>query len=93
MCPACQSLDWTTVAATGHAVLHSYTICHHPLPPWETAPYAVVLADLEIEESEQTVRIVCGARGIEHGELAVGMPLTLVFEEGLVHVTRAEALP
>lgn len=93
MCPVCQSLAWTTAAATGRAELHSYTICHHPLPPWETAPYAVVLADLQVEDTEQTVRIVCGVRGIGLVELAVGMPLALVFDEGLVHVTQAEARP
>jgi uncharacterized OB-fold protein len=93
MCPVCQSLEWTTAAATGHAELHSYTICHHPLPPWETAPYVVVLADLEIEDAAESVRIVCGVRGIPLEDLAIGMPLRLVFDEGLVFVAGGEAAP
>lgn len=112
MCPECQSLNWTTAKATGRAVLHSYTICHHPLPPWEEGPYAVVLIDLEVEDtalemegtdlemedtalevedtalelegSETRPRIVCGTRGIANEDLRIGMPLTLVFEDGLV---------
>ncbi|MBS2545998.1 OB-fold domain-containing protein [Catenulispora sp. NL8] len=84
MCPECQSLDWTTVKATGHATLHSYTICHHPLPPWEEGPYAVVLIDLEIEDSDRRPRIVCGAKGIANEDLRIEMPLSLVFEDGLV---------
>lgn len=84
MCPECQSLDWTTVAAKGRAVLHSYTICHHPLPSWEEGPYAVVLIDLEIEDSDEHPRIVCGTRDIPNEDLRIDMPLRLVFEEGLV---------
>lgn len=84
MCPRCQSLDWDTVAASGKAALHSYTICHHPLPPWETGPYAVVLVDLEVPDSDDTPRIVCGTRGVAHEDLKIGMALGLVFEDGLV---------
>jgi len=84
MCPECQSLDWTTVPATGRAALHSYTICHHPLPPWEEGPYAVVLIDLEIEDSDERPRIVCGTRDIPNEDLRTDMPLRLVFEDGLV---------
>lgn len=93
MCPACQSLDWGTVAATGRAYLHSYTVCHHPLPPWETGPYTVVLADLDVEGSPETVRIVCGVQGLAPEDLAIGMPLRLDFADGLVFVTGEETAP
>jgi uncharacterized protein len=93
MCPACQSLAWTTVAATGRARLHSYTICHHPLPPGERGPYAVVLADVAVEDSEETVRIVCGVRDVALEDLAIDMPLRLVFAEGLAFVTGGEVRP
>jgi uncharacterized OB-fold protein len=84
MCPTCQSLDWDTLAATGDATLHSYTICHHPLPPWEDGPYAVVLLDLEVAHSSERPRLVCGTRGIGNADLKIGMTLSLVFEDGLV---------
>lgn len=97
MCPECQSLEWTTAKATGRAVLHSYTICHHPLPPWEVGPYAVVLIDLDvegidldIEDSETRPRIVCGVRGIANEDLRIEMPLSLVFEDGLVFAGPAQ---
>jgi uncharacterized protein len=90
MCPACQSLDWTTVEAGGTAVLHSYTICHHPLPPWESAPYAVVLLDLDVDGSPRPPRLVCGTRGIATEDLVVGLPMRLVFEDGLVFASGAE---
>lgn len=90
MCPECQSLDWMTVVAIGRAVLHSYTICHHPLPPWEEGPYAVVLVDIEVEDSDKGARIVCGTRGIPNEDLRIGMPMRLLFEDGLVFAT-AEA--
>jgi uncharacterized OB-fold protein len=89
MCPACQSLDRTTVEAAGTAVLHSFTICHHPLPPWESGPYPVVLVDLDVVGSTETPRLVCGTRGIEAGDLTIGMPLRLVFEDGLVFASAA----
>lgn len=90
MCPECQSLDWTTVSTTGDAVLHSYTICHHPLPPWEEGPYAVVLIELEVEDSDTRPRIVCGTRGIANEDLRIKMPLKLVFEGGLVFAGPAQ---
>lgn len=84
MCPDCQSLEWTTAKATGRAVLHSYTICHHPLPPWEQGPYAVVLIELDVEDSDALPRIVCGTRGIANEDLRIGMAVRLVFEDALV---------
>lgn len=91
MCPSCQSLEWTTVEAAGTALLHSYTICHHPLPPWESGPYAVVLIDLDIADSSDKPRLVCGTRGIAPEELEIGMRLRLVYEDGLVFAGRVEA--
>jgi uncharacterized OB-fold protein len=93
MCAACQSLDWTAVPATGTAVLHSYTVCHHPLPPWEAGPYPVVLVDLDVAGSTETPRLVCGTRGIAPEDLAIGMPLRLVFEDGLVFASDGRARP
>jgi len=72
------------VEAAGTAVLHSYTICHHPLPPWESGPYPVVLVDLDVEGSTERPRLVCGTRGMAAGDLVIGMPVRLVFEDGLV---------
>ena len=90
MCPACQSLEWTTVEAGGTAVLHSFTICHHTLPPWESGPYAVVLLDLDVEGATRPPRLVCGTRGIAPEDLAVGLPMRLVFEDGLVFASGVE---
>jgi uncharacterized OB-fold protein len=76
MCPACQSLDWEAVAASGAATLYSFVVAHHPpLPPFEY-PHAVILVELA-----EGVRLVSEVVGAEPGALRIGMPMRVEFAE------------
>lgn len=68
MCPTCQSLRWEAEPVDGSGTVYSYVVCHHPLPPWESGPYAVVLVELEAG-----VRVVCSAPAIPLESIAIGV--------------------
>lgn len=75
-CPHCRSFEWDTVESSGRCTLHSYTVVHHPQDPSLQYPLAVGLADLE-----EGTRLVADIAGVDHSELAVGMPLQVRFTE------------
>jgi uncharacterized OB-fold protein/acyl dehydratase len=56
MCPACRSLAWDTVAASGNGSVHSHATVHHPQVPGFEYPLAVLLVDLD-----EGVRMVVNA--------------------------------
>jgi uncharacterized OB-fold protein len=65
--------------ASGRAKLASFLIVHRPSPGYETeAPYIVALA--ELDEGPQMMTNLPGAP-VDPGALAIGAPLTVVFEE------------
>jgi uncharacterized protein len=47
MCPACHSLEWDTILASGGATVHSHVTVHHPQVPGFDYPLAVLLVDLD----------------------------------------------
>jgi uncharacterized OB-fold protein len=75
-CPACRSFDWDTVESSRRATLHSYTVVHRPQDAAFTYPLAVGLADLE-----EGTRLVADIADVDPDELAIGMPLEVVFAE------------
>jgi uncharacterized OB-fold protein len=76
MCPACRSLEWEAVPASGAATLYSFVVAHHPPIPPFSYPHPVALVELA-----EGVRVVSEVVGIEPGELRIGMPLRLEFAE------------
>ena len=82
MCPACHSLAADWVEASGAAMVHSWTVAHHPYHPAFRAELPYVLATADLAEG---VRLVAQLRGA--AELRLGLPLRVGFEpagEGLV---------
>jgi uncharacterized OB-fold protein len=76
MCPACHSLEWDPVEASGRGTVYSFVVAHHPpIPPFE---YPNVIALVELAEG---TRIVSNLRDIEPGEVEVGMPVRADFVE------------
>jgi uncharacterized OB-fold protein len=76
MCPACHSLEWDSVEASGRGTVYSFVVAHHPpIPPFE---YPNVIALVELAEG---TRIVSNLRGVEPGEVEVGMPVRADFVE------------
>jgi uncharacterized OB-fold protein len=82
MCPACHSLDWEAVEASGRGRVFSYVVAHHPpVPPFEY-PNAIVLVELD-----EGTRLVSNLVGIDPSLVRIGMPVRVEFtrvEEGLV---------
>lgn len=76
MCPACQSLRWDTITASGEATLYSYVIAHRPHPEGFEAPYGVGLLKLP-----EGIRFVSNPIDIPPDELRIGMPVRLTFED------------
>ena len=76
MCPHCQSLEWETLRSTGRGTIYSYVITHHPpIPPFEY-PFATVLIELE-----EGIKFVSSLLDIELEQVAIGMPVEVVFHE------------
>jgi hypothetical protein len=76
MCPACHSLEWDTLEASGRGSVYSFVVAHHPpIPPFEY-PNLIVLVELV-----EGTRIVSNLRGVDPAEVAVGMPVQAEFVE------------
>lgn len=75
-CPVCRSFEWDTVEASRRAVLHSWTIVHHPQDPAFTYPLAVGLVDLDLG-----TRLVADFEPLDHAELAIGREVEIYFAE------------
>lgn len=75
MCPACGSVEWDTVEASGRGVLHSWILSHHPSEP-DDAPRIVALVDLN-----EGVRFVSNLQGVAVDEVKNDMPVELVFSD------------
>ena len=74
MCPACTSLDWGTVDASGRGEVHSFVMPQHPRYPWFEYPYIVVLVDLE-----EGVRLVSNLVEVDPDDATIGMPVEVTY--------------
>ena len=79
-CGFCSSPDteWAPVAGAG--TVFTYTIVHHPVHPAlkSAVPYNVVVVMLD---GADDVRIVSNIIDAAPNEIAIGMPVTLVWDE------------
>ncbi|AMN45551.1 hypothetical protein ACG33_00220 [Steroidobacter denitrificans] len=76
MCPACQSLEWTTLPCSGRGTIHSFVVVHQPQIPGFQYPLPVALVDLE-----EGVRVVANLRDIPPEKVRIGMPVEVEFVE------------
>jgi hypothetical protein len=74
MCPACNSLAWDTVDATGRGTVHSFVMPRHPPLPWFEGTYIVALIDLE-----EGTRLVSNLCDVDPADVTIGMPVELCF--------------
>ncbi len=75
MCPACHSLDWDTIEASGRGPVYSCVIPHHPPLPWFPEPFVVALVDLA-----EGVRLVTNIVDVDPEAVTVGMAVRVRFE-------------
>ena len=74
MCPACRSLEWDTVVASGRGTVYSHVQPHYPQVPSFEYPYTVALVELE-----EGTRLISNLIGIEPADVQVGMPVQVEF--------------
>ena len=74
MCPACNSVDWDFVRASGRGTVYSYVVYHHQPATGLEVPYAVLVVELD-----EGVRVVGNLVEADPDELSVGMPVEVVF--------------
>ena len=74
MCPACHGFDWEAQQASGRGRVYSFVVAHHPaIPPFE---YPNLIALIELDEG---TRLVSNLVGVSPDDVAIGMPVEVVF--------------
>ncbi len=76
MCPACNSLKWTAVEASGRGTVFSFVLPRHPQYPWFEPDYIVGLVKLE-----EGVRLVTNLVDVAPETVSIGMAVTVRFDE------------
>lgn len=76
MCPHCHSLESEWAPASGHGVVHTFTIVHRPtLPAFEARlPYNVVVVRLD-----EGVLMVSNLLDCAPEAIRIGLPVTVTF--------------
>lgn len=77
MCPTCHSMEVEWVEASGQGTVHSWTITHHAFHPGFREDLPCILATVDLKEG---VRLNAQLRGVEAGDLRIGLPVRLAFE-------------
>ena len=75
MCPACLSLEWEAVEASGRGTIYSWVLSHHPTEP-DAEPRVVVLVALD-----EGVRLVANLQGVPRQEVVNDLPVEVFFDE------------
>lgn len=76
MCPKCQSLEWTTVEASGKGTVHSFVVMHQPQMPGMDYPLPILLVELA-----EGTRLVANVLDANPKDIAIGDPVSLEFVE------------
>jgi hypothetical protein len=76
ICHACGSMSFTTRVLPGTGTVYSFTVVHHSVHPAldDAVPYTVVLVSLD---AAPHLRVI----GNLDGDVAIGMPVTAVWNE------------
>jgi uncharacterized protein len=77
LCPRCLGRDTTPVPTSGRGTVYSFTVNHQP---WDGVGDAYVIALVELDD-QPGLRLMTNIVEIEPGEVRVGMPVEVVFED------------
>lgn len=79
-CARCQSQDVSWGLASEDARVFSYTIVHHPVSEAMRAhvPYNIVIVEFPARDE---VKLISNVVDLPPGEIRLGMPLSVVWEE------------
>jgi uncharacterized OB-fold protein len=77
LCAACGSEEWTWALASGRGRVFTWTVTHQALHPAyaDDVPYAVLVVEMD-----EGVRMVSTLRDLDPGDLALDLPVEVVFE-------------
>jgi uncharacterized OB-fold protein len=77
VCPHCYSMQYAWREAKGTGKVHSWTISHHAFHPGfkPELPYLLLTVDLD-----EGVRMQAQGRGIDGGDLKIGLPVKVALE-------------
>lgn len=92
VCRFCQSDKLAPQVVSGKGTIYSYTVTHYPYHPGfvKNGPYPVVLVELE---EDPRVRIVSNLVDYTPGQLKVGEPVEVVFDDVTAEVTLPKFRP
>lgn len=84
MCPNCSSWDTEWVEVSGKGKIYSWTVAHQAFHPAfiDEVPYASVIVELD-----EGVRLVTNIVDAKPGELYIGMPVEVVFQDATSEIT------
>jgi len=91
-CVSCggAGLEWPLIS--GRGVIYTYIVDHRMMTPGFNEPYAVAQV-VPVEAQRDTVRITTNIRGCELGDIYIGMPVQVAFEDVNAEVTLPQFLP
>jgi hypothetical protein len=75
LCTACDAPEPAWIAASGRALVESFTIVRQAITPGRTPPY--VLALVRLEEGPALITNIVGC---DPAEVAIGLPVSVAFE-------------
>lgn len=78
LCPACLSLDVSAEAASGRAIVATYTVNHQPWAPDMEVPYILAIVEL-VEQPD--VRLMTRIVDCSPEAIAIGLAVEVVFEQ------------
>jgi uncharacterized OB-fold protein len=79
-CPKCRTQPSEWVELSGRATLYSYTVIRHALVPQLRDYLPMVIAVVE-PEGAPTARLVANLVDVAVGDVVIGMPLEVVWED------------
>jgi len=84
MCAQCHSFDIEWAKASGKGSIYSYTVAYRAAHPGfqHDAPYGIVIVELK-----EGPRLISRMVDTRPGELKIGMPVEVVFEDVTPEVT------
>ena len=78
VCPECRSGDAEWKQVPGRGEVYTYTIVHRPIAAGQPLP--TVIAVIALEDSGG-VRMISNLVGVSPGDVAIGLPVELVWED------------
>jgi uncharacterized OB-fold protein len=78
LCPACRSADAEWQPISGRGEVYTYTVVHRPIAAGQPLPTVIAVIALE---GSGGLRMLSNVVGADPGEIAIGMPVELVWED------------